>query len=105
LVVATRFHNALLALYLDKPTMAISFHHKCSSLMKQMGLSEYYQDINQLSTEKLIEQFCDLEKNASKLRLHIKRKGDECRTALDDQYNLILREFLNDTGNAIQKNR
>ncbi len=103
LVVATRFHNALLALYLDKPTIAISFHHKCSSLMKQMGVSEYYQDINHLSIETLIEQFCDLEKNASKLRVHIKRKADECRTALDDQYTLILREFLTETGKTIQK--
>ncbi|MGE5057528.1 MAG: polysaccharide pyruvyl transferase family protein [Acidobacteriota bacterium] len=99
-VVATRFHNALLALYLDKPTTAISFHHKCSSLMKEMGLSEYYQDINTLSSEKLIEQFCNLEKNASKLRAHIKRKADECRTALDDQYNLILRGFLTERGKA-----
>ena len=71
--------------------------------MKQMGVSEYYQDINHLSIETLIEQFCDLEKNASKLRVHIKRKADECRTALDDQYTLILREFLTETGKTIQK--
>ncbi len=33
-VVATRFHNVLLALLLNKPVIAISFHHKCSSLMR-----------------------------------------------------------------------
>jgi polysaccharide pyruvyl transferase WcaK-like protein len=47
-VVATRFHNVLLALLLNKPVIAISFHHKCASLMSQMGLSEYCQDINRL---------------------------------------------------------
>ena len=31
-VVATRFHNVLLAMLLNKPVIAISFHHKCSSL-------------------------------------------------------------------------
>ena len=38
-VVATRFHNVLLALLLNKPVIAISFHHKCISLMSQMGLA------------------------------------------------------------------
>ena len=56
-VVATRFHNVLLSLLLNKPSIAISFHHKCSSLMSQMGLSEYCQDINRLNADKLIEQF------------------------------------------------
>ena len=40
IVVATRFHNILLALLLNKPVVAISFHHKCASLMEQMGLSD-----------------------------------------------------------------
>ena len=31
-VVGTRFHNVLLSLLLNKPSIAISFHHKCSSL-------------------------------------------------------------------------
>ena len=89
-VVATRFHNILLALFNNKPSIAISFHHKCSSLMKLMGLSEYCQDINYLNADRLIEQFCDLEKNAESLKLHIRHKADECRTALDEQYRLIL---------------
>ena len=54
-VVATRFHNVLLALLLNKPVMAISFHHKCASLMRQVGLSSYCQDIHELSAEKLID--------------------------------------------------
>ena len=35
LVVATRFHNVLMSLLLSKPVIAISFHHKCSSLMSE----------------------------------------------------------------------
>ena len=90
LVVATRFHNVLLALFLNKPSIAISFHHKCSSLMKQMGLSEYYQEINSLDLDRLIQQFCDLERNATTLKAEIRRKADECRAALDEQYKTIL---------------
>jgi polysaccharide pyruvyl transferase WcaK-like protein len=92
LVVATRFHNVLLALLLNKPSIAISFHHKCSSLMSQMGLSQYCQDINRLTADKLIEQFCDLEKNADRLRPLIKDKAEGFRRDLDEQYNIIFKE-------------
>jgi polysaccharide pyruvyl transferase WcaK-like protein len=95
-VVATRFHNVLLALLLNKPSIAISFHHKCSSLMSQMGLSEYCQDINRLNVNQLIEQFCDLEKNADRLRPLIKDKAGEFRRELDEQYNRIFKEMFPD---------
>src|SRR6185437_15100885 len=82
-VVATRFHNVLLSLLLNKPTISMSFHHKCSSLMSQMGLSDYCQDIQKLNGEKLVEQFCQLEKNAAILKQTIAAKAAEFRTALD----------------------
>jgi polysaccharide pyruvyl transferase WcaK-like protein len=91
-VVATRFHNVLLALLLNKPAISISFHRKCASLMSDMGLSEYCQDINHLDADRLIEQFCDLEKNAEKVRSLIKQKTEEFRRALDEQYSLIFKE-------------
>ena len=92
-VVATRFHNALLALRLNKPVISISFHHKCSSLMSEMGLSDYCQDINGLTAEGLIEKFRALETNTRRLKDLIKQKTDECARALDEQYDLILREL------------
>ena len=60
--VATRYHNCLLALLLDKPVISISFHQKCASLMSDMGLSAYCQDIKQLESDWLISQFCELRK-------------------------------------------
>ena len=98
-VVATRFHNVLLSLLLNKPSIAISFHHKCSSLMSQMGLSEYCQDINRLNADRLIEQFCDLEKNAETLKPRIKEKAEEFRRALDEQYERIFRVLRPDCQN------
>ena len=68
IVVATRFHNVLLALLLNRPVISISFHHKCVSLMNQMGLSGYCHDINHINADRLIEQLCDLEQNAERLR-------------------------------------
>jgi polysaccharide pyruvyl transferase WcaK-like protein len=91
LVVATRFHNVLLALLLNRPVIAISFHHKCASLMSQMGVSEYCHDINRMNAHGLIEQFQELKSNSEMVRGIIKQKVDESRGALDEQYNLLFK--------------
>jgi len=90
-VVATRFHNALLALVLNRPVILISFHQKCDSLMDQMGLSDYCEDINSLSTDKLVRQFVRLRQNADMLKDVTKRKANEQRRALEQQYEIIFR--------------
>ena len=89
LVVATRFHNVLLSLLLGKPVIALSFHHKCSSLMSQMGLSDYCLDITSLHADTLIQQFCELQKNENSLRHTITDKVEDCRVALNDQYKAL----------------
>jgi len=90
-VVATRFHNVLLSLALNRPAISISFHHKCASLMSEMGLSEYCKDINHFCPTQLIESFCDLKANAEELRPFIRQKTEERRTALNEQYDLIFK--------------
>ena len=91
IVVATRFHNILLALVLNKPVISISFHHKCVSLMEEMGLSDYCQDINHMDAGRLIEQFQDVERNSEKLKAVIRQKVEQSRKALDEQYSLIFK--------------
>jgi polysaccharide pyruvyl transferase WcaK-like protein len=93
IVIATRFHNVLLALLCNKPVISISFHHKCESLMSEMGLSAYCQDINDLKTDWLIDKFCDLETNAGKLKPLIREKARQFRKALDEQYNFIFKNI------------
>jgi polysaccharide pyruvyl transferase WcaK-like protein len=88
-VVATRFHNVLLALLLNRPVVAISFHHKCASLMDQMGLSEYCQDIRSLSAERLIEQFEAVERDRETIKRAIRLHVEASRRALDEQYDRI----------------
>jgi polysaccharide pyruvyl transferase WcaK-like protein len=96
-VVATRFHNILLAMVLNKPVISISFHQKCTSLMQDMGLQDYCQDIKQLSAEKLIKQFCQLTKNADSLKQMISEKVADRRDALDEQYRLIFKDLFGQT--------
>lgn len=89
IVVATRFHNVLLAMLLNKPVIAISFHHKCASLMRQMKLSEYCHDMDHMDTDMLIGQFRKLERNRAAVKRTIGQGVDEARAALDEQYDLL----------------
>jgi polysaccharide pyruvyl transferase WcaK-like protein len=88
-VVATRFHNVLLSLLLNKPVIAISFHHKCSSLMQQMHLADYCHDIHEIDAGKLIELFEKLEQNTEEVQQTILEGVRDARAALDDQFLLL----------------
>jgi len=89
-VLATRFHNVLLALLCERPVISISFHYKCDSLMAAMGMSEYCLNSGDVEAEKLIETFRRLEANADALKPLIKEKIKRFRDALDQQYRLVL---------------
>jgi polysaccharide pyruvyl transferase WcaK-like protein len=95
-VVASRFHNLLLALMLGKPALAISFHEKDDSLMTAVGLQEFCQDIAKLDVSALIEQFVRLEENADRLRQEIRHKTKGFRRELDKQYSCIFEEIGSD---------
>jgi polysaccharide pyruvyl transferase WcaK-like protein len=90
-VIASRFHNVLLALMLGKPVVAISFHEKVDALMSAVGLTEFCQDIENIDLGKLTAQFAALEKNAERLNLQIQQNTEEYRKALDQQYKDILK--------------
>ena len=94
LVVATRFHNILMSLLINKPVIAITFHHKCSSLMNEMGLSEYCHDINQMNADTLIEQFQALVRNADDVKQTILQRVETSKRAVDEQYELIFGDLI-----------
>jgi polysaccharide pyruvyl transferase WcaK-like protein len=93
MVVATRFHNILLALMLNKPVVALSYHEKITSLMSGVGLAEYCQDIDAPGVDGLVERFTRLERNAGATRSLIERKAEEFRSSLDEQYARIASLF------------
>ena len=101
-VTATRFHNVLLSLLLKKPVIAISFHHKCYSLMNEMGLAEYCQDINDLSADRLIDQFCQLQEHGGRIKEMIAQRICACQDALDEQYGIIFRNMFPDRQQVAQ---
>jgi polysaccharide pyruvyl transferase WcaK-like protein len=92
IVVSPRFHNVVLALLLNRPVIALSYHEKLVSLMDAVGLSKYCQHIDHLDVDKLIDQLIEIEKNAEDLRPYIKQKTEEYRQDLDRQYAVIFKD-------------
>ena len=86
LVVATRFHNVLFALLSKKPTVSIAFHHKCTSLMNAIGLSEYCLPIERLTSDDLIKRVLDMEENSDRLKTLIGERAQSFRKILEEQY-------------------
>ncbi len=60
LVVATRFHNVVCALKLGRPTLSIGYAKKNEVLLREMGLGDFSQAIEELDVGRLIEQFRQL---------------------------------------------
>ena len=90
LVVASRFHNILLALYLGKPVVSLSYEAKIEALMLDMGLQEFCQTLEEFDLEKVIEQISQLETRAASVHAMIADRARINREKLERQYALIM---------------
>ena len=93
IVVATRFHNVVFALMLDKPVLAISYHVKVRALMAEMGLADCCTEMELLDLQRINEQLVKLERTAGSLKSVIKQRTEEYQTALDAQYRHIFNDL------------
>ncbi|MEZ4727766.1 MAG: polysaccharide pyruvyl transferase family protein [Caldilineaceae bacterium] len=92
LVVATRFHNVLGALMMNKPTISLGYAQKNDVLMAEMGLGDYCQQIESFDVEQLIQHFTALEANAPQVHALIQAKNRQYERELREQYAQILEQ-------------
>jgi polysaccharide pyruvyl transferase WcaK-like protein len=90
LVIASRFHNVLCTLMVERPVISLGYHEKNELLMKGMGLGEYCQYIESFTNERLMEQFNSCIKNTDQIISQIQDRLDHYRDLLDEQYKTIL---------------
>lgn len=90
IVVASRFHNVLCSLMLERPVISLGYHEKNDLLMKDMGLGYYCQHIEQFTLERLYEQFDSCVHEADQITRQIHDQLNRYRDLLDDQYKKIL---------------
>jgi polysaccharide pyruvyl transferase WcaK-like protein len=95
-VVASRFHNLLLAAILGKPIIALSYHDKIPALMEELGVREFCHDIEDFSSEEVSAQVLKLEDPTIRARfLHrVQARVIDYREMLDDQYRQMFAPFV-----------
>jgi polysaccharide pyruvyl transferase WcaK-like protein len=93
-VVATRFHNILFSVMLERPAISLGYAAKNDVLMREMGLEDYCLNVESLDVDALIERFVQLTASAEPPLSTIRAKNDLNRTALDDQYRWIFSSSL-----------
>ena len=90
IVVATRFHNVLLALMRQKPVISISYNRKNDSLMAEVGLGDYCLHVRDFDVRELIAKFAGIVMKADEVKPRLGDRTKSFRMALEEQYRLIL---------------
>ncbi len=60
IIVASRFHNLICALKLNRPAVSLGYRKRHEELMTEMGLGNFCQQIESLDIDRLIDQFKSL---------------------------------------------
>lgn len=89
-VIASRFHNVLLALLLGKLVISVSYEGKNEALMQEVGLGEFCQTLDTLDPERLRRQFSSLSASTGEVRACVTAKVAENAKLLAEQYDLIV---------------
>jgi polysaccharide pyruvyl transferase WcaK-like protein len=107
IVIATRFHNVLLALLLGKPVISLSYEGKNEALMRQMGLERYCQTLDTLDLERLMSQFRELQEAAEQLRPLIRQHAADNGRRLNQEFDWIVTRLggMPPAGGSAEKRR
>jgi polysaccharide pyruvyl transferase WcaK-like protein len=90
LVVATRFHATVLPLQLNKPVLGICYYRKAAELLDDVGLNNYHVNINDFTSQELIEKFNDLVDKRQHITKNIESNFNKYKASLDEQYSKIV---------------
>jgi polysaccharide pyruvyl transferase WcaK-like protein len=85
-VVATRFHNVLVALACARPTLAVAYGNKHRALLAQMDAEEFCQDIRELDVKRLKEQFTALQADSEQIARALTARVRAHRERLKHQF-------------------
>jgi colanic acid/amylovoran biosynthesis protein len=72
--IGTRMHSNIFALSSKVPTVAINYEHKTKGIMELLDLSEYVLDINEITTERIVQTIEKCWRNRYDIKEHLGKK-------------------------------
>jgi colanic acid/amylovoran biosynthesis protein len=89
-MIGTRFHSCIFSMVKSIPTLAIGYQgYKASGIMFDMGLDEYFVDINDISAEKLIDKFSLLKKQEREVKIKYANYLHKTEQKMGDMFNFV----------------
>ncbi len=85
-VVTCRFHGVVLAHLLNKPVLALAHHPKVTTIMDDLGLSEYCFDIATFDSNRLLNAFATMVSHSAEIKIKMETSLAVYRTKLKAQY-------------------
>lgn len=92
-VVATRFHNVLLSIMLNRPTISIGYSDKNDALMADFGLGHYCHGLENLDVEAVRRQIDQLVRRPDEATAGLKQAISTARQSLDAQYDRLCAQW------------
>lgn len=90
LVVATRFHSTMIPLLMGKPVIGLCYHTKSKVLLTEVGLGDYYVDINDFTAQELCKKFDSLSENIDAAKKELASKNQHYSKLMDEQWDRIV---------------
>lgn len=94
LVVASRYHNIVCSLKLNRPVISIGYNSKNEYLLYEFGQSDFCQRIETLDSELLKYQFGRLLENAHEIQSNIRKQNAVFADLLNIQIDLLLKRII-----------
>ena len=88
-IVTCRFHGVVFAHLMGIPVIALSHHPKVTSLMVDLGMSEYCLDIETFSPQQLTGAFTRMVSNAREIRSRMSDKAASYKAELTAQFDRL----------------
>ena len=86
IAIASRFHGVLLSLFMNKPTLALSYHPKIDALMEDTGQGEYCLSIEDFELDTTKEKFTAIANNYRQIQTQLASKTQAYKSCLANQY-------------------
>ncbi|WP_166264777.1 polysaccharide pyruvyl transferase family protein [Marinobacter caseinilyticus] len=94
IVVATRFHGTVLPLQLGKPVLGVCYYRKAAELLDDVGLNEYWVDLDDFESPTLIRKYRSLledrHEKSLQLEQHMLRYSEKLATQYQAIKNLVV---------------
>jgi polysaccharide pyruvyl transferase WcaK-like protein len=91
-IVATRFHGALLSLLCERPVLALCYYRKTRELMLAFGQdAEFAVTLEELDGADAVARVGRLLARSEDLTAAMRPRNKDCRAALAEQYDLVFR--------------